>query len=412
MLVRYLDVYASASATAIDGEKIDTLTVPIQSMSAGEYNAALAAAPVIAVAGYSFARMLYRGNTFATPGNAYGAYVPVMNPALWCGVAASTRGKTAQLQNMLENEPSVLYLEWQPGMFIHLTNGTNIGYCAKMNDSGSGDWTTIFTNIRRVDYTTGAANTTTGLVSGLFCGFTYNRTYGGHDGNLNDFFSDGTSLSRGNIRMGSNANHGNGVFWGGTARTPYYASTVPVTDIHAAWILGARGEDTPLYLYLYGDDTGKIYSFQEGMQFEVADGLCAQSFGSYGMLAPPPGEVLSALTKPRVYRWTALMPTALPLTATVTAVPKENVIESECDLSDASRLIADLVEYSGNVAISYSYDGNTWTEPAAVASFLATPVADLWAGIGSAKRIWFRVYLESSDAVFRKLSIKYKTARG
>lgn len=406
--LRNFEIWTSSIANGINGSMMGSLTVPIQYAAQSAYQAAADGAPKDTSGAYKM-KAIFNGSL--NPSVAFNAYNSVANPYLFPGlITGDTKGRaTSQWKALFEKQKCLVDITDAGAAYVYITYaGSRYAY-----RSGA-----------RVDLQTGAT-AGSGVVSRLFQSITFNSYYkSGIEGSLSDFLidSDAGKFFCGPIyaalfEMGplwpDPLYHHAMVAWGGTNGTVSVTS-YSLSDSNVQWLLQAPGHDRPsLYLYLFSDATGKIYSYQEGLQFEVTDGLSAETFGAYGMLSPPPEEILSALDRPKVYRWTDLMPSALPLTAKVWAIPTENTVESIVDLSQAVTLISITAQYSGDVRVSYSYDnGGTWTEPRPMAEFLQIPMSQIWRGMDASKKIRFRLALESSNAELKQFLVRWGRENG
>jgi len=397
---------------------IDTLTVPIQHASLDEYLAAGAAVPVEG----NYTRMRPMLNASLGPKNpGYALYTQVLDPYLWPAIISSSAEgiATSYWAAILRQEQNMIYPPMTPGRYLHLMYpGSRYSYACTV--AGSTTAPTLG-SVVRVDL---EARTTSapGVISKLFINVGYNAYYHGLGGsNFWDIFIDDISDR---VCFGSHyialfymyqpphtEYHQAWINWGGYTSgqdpTPPSAETYDSADPHVAWLLGAPSEErASAYKYLYGDASGTIYSYIDGVQIGVLGGLTADSFRSYGMDAPPPGELLMALDGPHMYRWTDLLPSVLPLTAEVIAIPTQNSIECAVDLTDAVTIISITATYTGTVTISHSFDGGaSWTAPVPMADFLAASHLDLLRGPSRVVR--FKIALESADASVSSFRVRY-----
>lgn len=162
------------------------------------------------------------------------------------------------------------------------------------------------------------------------------------------------------------------------------------------------------YMLLIRDAGGVIYEQAEGSLVPLEEReLTAQLFKAHGSKQMPDWQLLKDLDTPSVLSWSE--ETAYPVTATVKGTPPPQYIESTADLSSETVLgIAALnADYSGDVKVQYSYDGEQYSEQEPIADFLMTDLETLYAGLAESKTITFRFWL-TGDATLTSFTMTYK----
>ncbi len=178
--------------------------------------------------------------------------------------------------------------------------------------------------------------------------------------------------------------------------------------------------DMPLpYRVLIKDAGGTLYTLavqtinaltsdsEEVLQPLEEKELTAELFRTKGFAKLPDWQLLKDLDTPSVLSWCDVMPCTV--TATVKGTPPPQYIESTADLSSETVLgIAALnADYSGDVKVQYSYDGEQYSEQEPIADFLATDLDTLYAGLAQSKTITFRFWL-TGDATLTSFTMTYK----
>lgn len=166
--------------------------------------------------------------------------------------------------------------------------------------------------------------------------------------------------------------------------------------------------------YLMCDFAGKVYTMEndqvkEVPELEKANLTTKAIFQEYGFEEAPSSEQITSLTKPVLYRWCEENIANLHVEATAT--PRAQTIYAVADMSHET--IAGILSmtsvFSGNVTISYSYDGTEYTEPVLMGEFLQTDVDALYAGAVN-KKIYFKIVLGDTEASLTNFVIFYKNA--
>lgn len=164
--------------------------------------------------------------------------------------------------------------------------------------------------------------------------------------------------------------------------------------------------------YLLSDFNGNIYTVIDETVTQVSEITKADlekkgTFFTYGFIDNPSSDLLTALVKPVVYRWTD-KDTKL-LKANVKGIPKSQVISGIADLSHSTinGILSITSVYSGNVSVSYSYDESSYTETVSMEEFLSTDVNALYSGAID-KKIYFKFVLEDTNASLTNFIITYK----
>lgn len=169
------------------------------------------------------------------------------------------------------------------------------------------------------------------------------------------------------------------------------------------------GEELPTaFKLLVQDIDGTVYTMAEEMLVPLEEKeLTAELFKTKGFAKMPDWQLLKDLDTPSVLSWCE--DTAYPVTATIKGTPPPQYVESTADLSSETVLgIAALnADYSGDVKVQYSYNGEQYSEQEPITDFLATDLDTLYAGLAESKTITFRFWL-TDDATLTSFTITYK----
>ncbi len=168
------------------------------------------------------------------------------------------------------------------------------------------------------------------------------------------------------------------------------------------------GELSATYKLLVQDIDGTVYTMAEQMLVPLEEReLTASLFESSGFETMPDWQLLKDLDTPSVLSWCE--DTAYPVTATVKGTPPPQYIESTADLSSETVLgiAAVNADYSGDVKVQYSYDGEQYSEQEPLADFLATDLDTLYAGLAESRTITFRFWL-TGDAALTSFTMTYR----
>ena len=170
---------------------------------------------------------------------------------------------------------------------------------------------------------------------------------------------------------------------------------------------------------LVKDGDGNLYTVEnqvinEELQ-ETADVLVkleeteitALLFKKNGFAKMPEWDLIKALSFPSVLSWSDSR--AFPLNAVITGTPPKQYIECMADLSDGTVLGIKALnaEYTGDITVQYSYDGETFTDESAMTDFLTMDLDELYAGLLEAKTITFRFWL-AGDATLTSFVMNYR----
>lgn len=175
----------------------------------------------------------------------------------------------------------------------------------------------------------------------------------------------------------------------------------------------------PPYWVLIKDAGGTLYTLttqtvnelisdrEEVLQPLEEKELTAELFRTKGFAKLPDWQLLKDLDTPSVLSWCDVMPR--PVAATVKGTPPPQYIESTANLSSETVIgIAALnADYSGDVKVQYSYDGEQYSEQEPITDFLATDLETLYAGLAESKTITFRFWL-TGDATLTSFTMTYK----
>lgn len=189
---------------------------------------------------------------------------------------------------------------------------------------------------------------------------------------------------------------------------------------------GARGKDAAAigYLkitgvlppfevrYLLQDFNKKVYSIVDGEVKEIPElegqPLNEKSlFHEYGFEKRPTSEQIVSLTKPVIFRWSEEKMNSMKGQAV--AIPKAQTISAVADLHHKTILgITGITAvYEGNITVSYSYDGKTYTAPVPMEDFLGNDLDALYKGAVN-KMIYFRFVIEDQNSSLTNFVISYR----
>lgn len=170
---------------------------------------------------------------------------------------------------------------------------------------------------------------------------------------------------------------------------------------------------------LVKDDAGKLYTVETQIINEETEEkadvlveledtvLSALLFKKKGFAKMPEWDLIKTLTGPAVLSWSDSR--AFPLNAIITGTPPKQFIECMADLSDGTVLGIKALnaEYTGEVTMQYSYDGESFVEEMPMADFLMLDLETLYAGLLEDKTITFRFWLEG-DATLTSFVMNYR----
>ena len=130
-------------------------------------------------------------------------------------------------------------------------------------------------------------------------------------------------------------------------------------------------------------------------------------FKTRGFQKMPEWGLIKELSLPEVLSWSDTR--AFPMNAMITGTPPKQYIECMADLSDETVLGIKALnaEYTGDITVQYSYDGETFTEEVAMADFLIMELETLYTGLLETKTITFRFWL-AGDATLTTFIMNYR----
>ena len=142
------------------------------------------------------------------------------------------------------------------------------------------------------------------------------------------------------------------------------------------------------------------------MELEETE-LSALLFKKKGFAKMPEWDLIKTLTGPAVLSWSDSR--AFPLNAIITGTPPKQFIECMADLSDGTVLgIKSLnAEYTGEVTVQYSYDGESFVDEMPMEDFLMMDLETLYAGLSETQTITFRFWL-AGDAMLTSFVMNYR----
>ena len=130
-------------------------------------------------------------------------------------------------------------------------------------------------------------------------------------------------------------------------------------------------------------------------------------FKTRGFQKLPDWDLIKNLTLPEVLSWSDSR--TFPLNAMITGTPPKQYIECMADLSDETVLGIKALnaEYTGDVTVQYSYDGENYTDEVPMAAFLLMDLDVLFAELSETKTITFRFWL-AGDATLTTFIMNYR----
>ena len=130
-------------------------------------------------------------------------------------------------------------------------------------------------------------------------------------------------------------------------------------------------------------------------------------FKTKGFQKMPVWDLVKSLTLPELLSWSDSR--AFPMNAVITGTPPKQYVESMADLSDETVLGIKALnaEYTGEITVQYSYDGEIYTDEVAIADFLVMDLEVLYAGLLETKTITFRFWL-AGDATLTTFIMNYR----
>lgn len=170
---------------------------------------------------------------------------------------------------------------------------------------------------------------------------------------------------------------------------------------------------------LVQDSEGKIYTVENQIineetgesedvlvQLDETE-ITALLFKTRGFAKMPDWNLIKELENPSVYSWSDSR--AFPLNAVITGTPPKQYIECMADLSDGTVLGIKALnaEYTGEVSVQYSYDGENYVDEIPMAEFLLMDLDELYAGLMETKTITFRFWL-AGDATLTSFEMNYR----
>ena len=173
------------------------------------------------------------------------------------------------------------------------------------------------------------------------------------------------------------------------------------------------------YKMIVQDSAGVLYTLEEQVINEETKEseevlvpieeteLTALLFKTKGFAKVPGWDLVKALDTPSILSWSDSR--AFPITALITGTPPPQYIESVADLSDGTVLGIKALnaEYTGDVSVQYSYDGEEFSEQITMADFLTSDLDALYQGLTEDKTITFRFWL-SGDATLTTFVMSYR----
>lgn len=169
-------------------------------------------------------------------------------------------------------------------------------------------------------------------------------------------------------------------------------------------------------LYLYSDEQKFIYYYSatDRTMTKIPDlkrtTLTGQAFSDHGSaLVAPWNLIKSSLTKPVILKWRETG-AAVPINAKLSGVPIAQTISSVVDLNSSTikGIKSFTAVYEGNITISYSLDNQVWTNEITMADFLALDVNTIYSSLTSEKKIYFRIKLNDSTAIFTNFVMEFQ----
>lgn len=164
--------------------------------------------------------------------------------------------------------------------------------------------------------------------------------------------------------------------------------------------------------FLLVDFQKQVYSIQSDklvLLSEVSEDQLNSSsiFNQYGFEHIPLNDLLLQLTKPKIYRWSES--NLSPMHLSIQGRPKVQMIQATADLSHPTiNGISSITSvYSGEVMVSYSYDGEVYTADISMEDFLSMDVEKFYQE-AIEKKIYFNITLCSAESSLTNFIITYK----
>lgn len=117
-------------------------------------------------------------------------------------------------------------------------------------------------------------------------------------------------------------------------------------------------DETPVRYLIRSEEIW--YTVEDGVltALDIAEDITAKDFAQYGIYTEPPSALLVGMASPEIYKWTD-EDSIKDTIATITALPHQQTIQAECDMSDVSiyGIVNVAAVYMGAVKVCMSYDG-------------------------------------------------------
>ena len=163
--------------------------------------------------------------------------------------------------------------------------------------------------------------------------------------------------------------------------------------------------DPYLTRYLIGTDD-KTYTVIDGALSELTGTLNAALFQESG-LEEPPADVLKALTHYDLYKWRS--DGKNKCTVNIQAVPNSQTLTAVADMSSETitGIKSATATFSGDVTISFSYDGTTFSDAYDLQTF-CDQAATLLTDWETTRSVTFHFVLKDADSSLTRFLIRYK----
>lgn len=166
--------------------------------------------------------------------------------------------------------------------------------------------------------------------------------------------------------------------------------------------------------YLIQGPDNVLYTLMNETLITLGDQeLSSQRLLDSGMDSPPNGSWIAGLPNAKVLCWSDFQDKPPKIQANVTALPlpQEMVVVADMTHESISGIRLLSVNYSGQIGVRYSTDGNSYTEEMSMEEFLATDVATLWESVQPG-RMLYMIFVLHGDAALTTFQISYNNYGG
>lgn len=163
--------------------------------------------------------------------------------------------------------------------------------------------------------------------------------------------------------------------------------------------------DPYLTRYLIGMN-GKIYTIKDNALSELSGTLNAALFEESG-LEEPPIDILKTLTHYDLYKWRSDGRNKCEIN--IHAIPHSQILTAVADMSSETITGIRKAEsvFSGDVTVSFSYDGTTFSEPYDISTF-CSQASTLLADWKTTRSVTFHFVLKDAESTLTRFFIQYR----